>query len=241
MLVFLLLLTATFHPSRPTVGDPIVVDFAKPAVIDRSPAYEIVSNGGTRVVVRTFEPKPFALSGVTGGVQFRNLVVPVRSVLAPKDAMKPAPLKPPRREPFPRAPIVAIAIAALVAAAAWAGVYAMHKRDMRRAREAMPVPAAELFRRGVTALMDKPSPQPWAALADATRAYLAARGFSADLTTSQLVTELGGHDVIADILRRGDLEKFSPWGAPPGDFGALANRALALPEEFEPRPTEEAA
>ncbi len=234
MLIFLLLVTATFHPAHPTVGDPIVVEFAKPVVLDRSPAYEIVSQGGPRAVVRTFEPKPFALNGTTEGVHFRNLVVPVRSVLAPNDALQPAPLKPPRRLPMPRAPLGAIGVAALLAAAAWAGVYALHVRELHRARGVPVVPPAERFRAAVAALIDRPREQPWASLADHTRAYLDSRGFGADLTTSQLLASLDRHDVIAEILRRGDLEKFSPWGAPPGDFTALARRALTLPDELEP-------
>src|SRR5512140_2993993 len=108
MLTLLLLVTATFHPAQPTVGDPITVQFARPVALDRSLAYEIVSQRGNTAVVRTFEPKPFALSGTTGGVEFRNLVVPVRSVLAPKDSLQPAPLAPPHPLPMPRTPLVAI-------------------------------------------------------------------------------------------------------------------------------------
>src|SRR5437660_4401603 len=78
-------LTAVFHPARPTVGDPIVIEFREPVVLDPSPQYEIVSTDGKRVVVRTFSAKPFALSGHAGQVKFRNLVVPVQSVLKAKD------------------------------------------------------------------------------------------------------------------------------------------------------------
>lgn len=242
MLTFLLVITATFHPARPTVGDPITVDFARPVVLERSASYEVVSQHGARVVVRTFEPRPFALSGVTDGVRFRNLVVPVRSVLAPKDSMQPAPLKPPRKAPWPRAPFIAIAAAAAVAALAWAALSAVHARSKRSAREAVVVPPAERFRLTVAALLDSPAAaQRWAALADAVRAYLDGRGFGSDLTTSQILAELHGHELIADVLRRGDLEKFSPWGAPPGDFTAVAKRALELPEQFEPKPEAEAA
>jgi hypothetical protein len=241
MLTFLLLVTATFHPARPTVGDPITVDFARPVVLDRAPAYEIVSQRGSRAVVRTFEPKPFALSGTTDGVHFRNLVVPVRSVLAPNDALQPAPLKPPRKLPMPRGPFVAIGAAALLAIAAWAGLYALHIREKRRARGVLPIPPAERFRAAVSGLIARRPAQPWAELADAVRSYLDERGFGAELTTSQLLASLGGHELIAEILRRGDLEKFSPWGAPPGDFRTVALRAFALPDEFEPAPASEVA
>ena len=65
----LLLLTAitTFHPARPTVGDPITIDFAAPTVVDPSPDYEVVSRGGNRVVIRTFVPHTIAVTGRGGG------------------------------------------------------------------------------------------------------------------------------------------------------------------------------
>src|SRR5512140_1574682 len=94
--------TATFRPPRPTVGDPIAIDFPAPVVLDRSADFEIVAQRGAHVVVRTFEAKPFALSGRMGDVAFRNLVVPVHSVLQQKDPMTPAPLKPPLVEPMPK-------------------------------------------------------------------------------------------------------------------------------------------
>ena len=34
-------------------------------------------------------------------------------------------------------------------------------------------------------------------------------------------------------LRQGDLQKFSPWGAAPGDVRALARQALELIPELE--------
>src|SRR5437763_9763153 len=112
---FFTLFTATFRPAAPTVGDPIAIDFPAPVVLDKSPDFEIVSQRGARVVVRTFEAKPFVLSGRMGSVAFTNLIVPVRSVLKEKDAMAPAPLIAPRREAFPRSVMMAIAIAVLLA------------------------------------------------------------------------------------------------------------------------------
>jgi len=49
--------------------------------------------------------------------------------------------------------------------------------------------------------------------------------------------------LIATILKQGDLEKFSPWGAAPADFDDVAKRALDLPSWAEPPevPAEEAA
>jgi hypothetical protein len=235
MFLALLIVTATFRPPHPTVGDPITIDFAQPVVVDVSPAYEVVSQHGRRVVVRTFEPRPFALSGSTAGVRFRNLVVPVRSVLAPKDTMQPAPLKPPRQTTWPREPFIAIAAAALLACAAWAAVYAVERRAERARRLVAALPPAHRFRAAVSTLRDSLPPQHWAALADALREYLGSRGYGADLTTSQILGRLGDHELIADVLRRGDLEKFSPWGVPAGDFDSVASRALDLPDELEPK------
>ncbi len=234
-------MTATFHPAHPTVGDRITVDFPRSVVLDRSPAYEIVLQHGSRAVVRTFEPKPFALSGTTDGVRFRNLVVPVRSVLAAGDAMQPAPLKPPQRLPMPRAPFVAIGVAALVAAAAWAGLLALHRRRAAsRARRAGHSSGGALP--GGRGVFDGEAAG--AAMGLSRRSHpdlprrARIRGRPHEL---QLLASLGGHELIAEILRRGDLEKFSPWGAPPGDFSALAQRALTIPDEFEPAPVAEEA
>jgi hypothetical protein len=189
------------------------------------------------IVIRTFTPKPIVLGGVIGRVRFRNLVVPVRSVLAPKDAMQPAPLVPPRVPPQPRTAMIAILIASLLAVAGWVTAYLLSRE--KKIEPAASVAPAERFR--IAVKQSARSKQRWASLANAVRAYLAARGFGPDLTTSQLLAQLHD-DVVEEILRLGDLEKFSPWGAPAGDFDATAQRALTLLDRFEPRdPAEEAA
>lgn len=223
-------LTATFRPAAPTVGDPIAVEFRGPVRLDPSPQYEIVSQAGNRAVVRTFAPRPIELSGVAGGVRFRRLVVPVRSVLQPNDKLEPAPLKPPRPLPPARLPFVLIAAAALAAAAAWAAAIALARRRTTAAVIVPPMPPYERYRRTVLALRENPNgPQRWAALADATRVYLAASAPSlgTELTTSQLLQRMGGAgEVVGAVLRQGDLEKFAPWGTPEGDFDEVAQRAL---------------
>jgi hypothetical protein len=219
MIPILLLVTATFRPPAPTVGDLITIDFRQPVVINPSPQFEIVSQRGSRVVIRTFEPKPFAISGRTGDIAFRNMFVPVRSVLAPKDNLTPAPLKPPLAEPYPRLPFVLIGIAALMAIGAWVAVV---KLDRQEAIVEPVVPPVERFRTSVAAARN------WSQLADAVREYLAAT----TLTTTEL---LGRTDsaTVAEILRQGDLEKFSPWGPRPADLAALKRRALELIREEE--------
>jgi hypothetical protein len=230
----LLLLTAitTFQPPRPTVGDPITIDFATPTVVDPSPDYEVVSRGGNRVVIRTFVPRTIAVTGRTAEGPV-SVMIPVHSVLKPDDKLEPAPLKPPRPEPWPRLPFVAIGVAVLAAIAAWTAVVLLAKR-----RTPMPrivVAPVDAFRARVVALRRDAAPMRWARLADAVRAYLAAvrNDLGAELTTSELLRRIDD-DAVAKILRQGDLEKFSPWGATPANFDDALSRALEIPVWAEP-------
>ncbi|MEA2490885.1 MAG: hypothetical protein QOH21_2677, partial [Acidobacteriota bacterium] len=69
LLPILALLTVTIQPAAPAVGDRITVTFDAPVTsIDRSESFEVVEQQGARVVVRTFEPKPFAMSGTMSQV-----------------------------------------------------------------------------------------------------------------------------------------------------------------------------
>jgi len=245
ILTILAAVTVTFTPPAPTVGDPITITFAQPVKLDPSPAYEVVTgvvraSGAPRearqsraplqhqVVVRTFAPRPFTLSGTTGGVRFRNLTVPVRSVLKQNDDLVPAPLTPPHAIPYPRAPFIAIAIAALFAIATWALAWVLARRAMRVVLEPA-ITADERFRRAVAEA--RAHEDRWAALADATRAYLAETraNLGSELTTTELLPRLDEREhVVVDILRHGDMEKFSPVGAPLRDFDEVASKALEL-------------
>jgi hypothetical protein len=228
ILVLLAVFSATFQPPRPTVGDRIVINFPAPVVLDASKDYEVVEQKGNRAVIRSFQPAPFALSGTSGNVRFQNLVVPMTSVLTPNDDLKPAPLRPPQPVPYPRAPFVALGVAAAIAVATWAGVWWFSRRP--KAAPVVPaIPVDERFRRAVLAA--KTQPERWAALADATRAYLAETRtrLSSDLTTTELVARLREDErIVSAILRQGDLEKFSLSGAEPEDFDEVADRALRL-------------
>lgn len=232
ILAVLAFVTVTFSPPAPTVGDPITIDFKAPVVLDPSPAYEIVSQQGRRAVVRTFTPREIALSGTSGGVRFRNLRIPVRSVLKQGDDLAPAPMTAPRALPYPRAPFIAIAVAALLAIAAWTLVWYLARRTVRAAVPA--IPPDERFRRAVLALRDdERHPHRWAALADEARAFLAATRshLGSELTTTEVIPRLQGDEsVIAEILRQGDLEKFSPWGATARNFEEIVDRVLVLAE-----------
>ena len=217
--------TATIRPAAPTVGDPIAIDFPAPVALDPSPSYDIVSQHGAHAVVRTFEAKPFVVSGRMGNVAFTNLVVPVRSVLKEKDSMRLAPLVAPRGEPFPESVLIALAIAALLIALA---LFTLLRRRKKPAAVVPEIPPVERFRAAVLALRDEEdTPERWAKLADALRDYLAATSdLGRELTTAEVVARRRDA-VVARILRHGDLEKFSPWGTE-GDFETVADEALRL-------------
>ncbi|MEO8378502.1 MAG: hypothetical protein ABI779_02440 [Acidobacteriota bacterium] len=243
MILVLALVTATMQPAAPKVGDRITVTFAAPVVLDASPAYEVVERQGNRVVVRTFEPKPFVISGTTAGTHFSNLRIPVTSVLKPKDDLAPAPLAPPRRPSYPAVPFMALGLSALAALVTWLLLWARsRKRASQPLASAGVVRPEDRYRSAVLALRGNPSrPARWAALANETRAYLAATRphLGSDLTTSELLPRLGVREaVVREILRQGDLEKFSPRGAPARDFDEIAAGALEL---LQPPPMEAAA
>ncbi len=232
MLALTLALAIQFHPPQPAVGDLITVDVGKgPIVLQKAVGYEVVSHVGGRVVVRTFEPKAFTLSGTAGGKAFSQ-VIPVRSVLKPKDDVTPAPLAPPRLEPETTLPWILIAAAGLLATAAW-GWLAFRARRERPAEKVLPpLTPVQRYRATVESLRAAPkTPKRWARLADALRDYVAAtRELSLDLTTTELLAR--AYDpVIAEVLHQGDYEKFSPWGAQQLDFDAVARRALELAHE----------
>ena len=218
---FFLLATVTYRPPEPTVGDPITIEYAEPVTVKPSPEYEIVSHTPTSVVVRTFAPNTITVHSTAADV-----VIPIKSVLAPDDAMKPAPLRPPHALPPSRAPWIAIAIAALCAAVTWFFVW---RHRFKQAVIEPVVPSDVRFRNAVRDAAR--APRRWAALADATRAYIASAypGLGIELTTAELLARSGElAESLRPILQQGDLEKFSPWGPQPADFDAASAKALEL-------------
>lgn len=231
ILAVLALVTASFHPAEPKVGDLVTITFPAPVVLDASRDYEVVSRNGNIVVVRTFVPQPFALGGTIGKVRFRNLRVPIRSVLKQGDDLALAPLAPPRPMAWPSPWWFALAIAVLFALVILIVLWLRAKK--RAPEESKPVASPEeRFRAAVLALRENPSrPLRWAALADETRKFLAATHprLGSDLTTTELVPRLVEQEhVVAEILQQGDLEKFSRRGAAQREFDELADRALEL-------------
>jgi hypothetical protein len=229
--VLFLALITTFQPARPTVGDPVTIEFAVPTIVRPSADYEVLSQHGNSAVIRTFVPHTITVTGQSAEGPV-SVMIPIHSVLKPDDKLEPAPLKPPKTEPWPRLPFVAIGIAAVAAIAAWVAVVLLAKRRVQKPRIVI-IPAEE-FRGRVMALR-RDAPMRWARLADAVRAYLASvrADLGAELTTSELLARID-HAPIAQILRQGDLEKFSPWGAAPADFDEIANKALEIPAWAEP-------
>jgi hypothetical protein len=238
VLVFVLAaFTVTIRPAEPKIGQWITVEFPAAVALDPSPDYEIVSRQGRQVVVRTFNPKPFVMSGTSGGVRFAKVTVPVTPVLAPNDSLTPAPLAPPVVTPYPRGPFIAITVAGLAVLSTWLAVWRSAHR-MTAPVTIGPVRSPEQrFREAVLALRGNGEhPRRWAALADETRIFLAAtRHLGNELTTTELVPRLAERDVVAaDILRFGDVEKFAPGGRPEAEFEAVADQALILAQERVP-------
>jgi hypothetical protein len=226
ILAVLLLVGATFRPASPTVGDPVTIEFPAPVKLEPSRDFEVISNDGKRVVVRTFAPKPFDVRGTMNGAPIR-VRIPVASVLKAKDTMDPAPLAAPREVPYPRGAFVAIAIAAVAAVLAWA--FALLRARKKVAAPVLPAQSPqERFRAAVLALQKTRS---WGRLADETRVYLAATRpqISTDLTTTELVPRLRSHEAfVAHILHQGDVEKFSQHKPAADDFDEAARKALGL-------------
>lgn len=237
--LLVLALITTFQPARPSVGDPITIRFAAPTVLDPSPDYEVVSRSGNSVVIRTFVPHTITVKGHSADGPV-SVMIPIHSVLKADDKLEPAPLIPPKPEPWPRLPFVAIAIAALAAAAAWTAVVLLAKR--RVTKPVVVVVPVEQFLARVQALRRGASPMRWAYLADAVRTYLAQvrDDLGAELTTSELLSRIEEVEPgerrrhVGEILRQGDLEKFSPWGAAPLSFDDAVTRALEIPSWAEP-------
>jgi len=163
-----------------------------------------------------FVHKPSKVAFV-GDVLFRNMVVPVHSVLKPRDNLSPAPLKPPRSEPYPWMPFVWIGVAALLAIGAWTAVVLLARRAAAASAPKPAIPPDERFRKAVAAARS------WAQLADAVREYIGAT----TKTTTEVLAQTSS-SLLDEVLHQGDLEKFSPWGPRPGDLRALKMRALEL-------------
>lgn len=231
------IVTASFSPAQPKVGDPITVTFPAPVVLDASREYEVVARRGNVVVIRTFEPRELTLNGTLGNVRFRNLKIPMASVLKQGDDLVPAPLAPPRPLEIAWLKWIAITLAVLLALGLLIWLWLRLRRKKPDVESVPQLSAEERFRAAVLALRHDPSRRHrWAALADETRRFLAATRpqLGSDLTTTELVPKLDERErVVEEILRQGDLEKFSRRGAMQREFEEVADRVLDIAKPSE--------
>ena len=222
-------------PRAPTVGDRIRLEFATGsggrALLDPSPEFEIVSQRDGHVVIRSFRPGPLALSGrlLSGGrsIEFRNLSIEIHSVLAPGDALRPAPLRPP--VPLPHDRRVDWWLGAIAAAAVllWAGVFFRH-RGRARAEEVPLLPAREEFLEAITRAREEKSDEFALILSDAVRRYFARTDprLGRELTRTEFLEAIhpiipaGQLTTVSSVLSQADWLKFS------GSRTVLADRNL---------------
>ena len=146
--------------------------------------------------------------------------------------LAPAPLAPPRAAQIAWLRWTGIALALLLALAVLIVLWIRRRRKPLKSVALPELSPEERFRAAVRALREDPARRlRWAALADETRKYLAATRvqLGSELTTTELVPRLDERQsVVAEILRQGDLEKFSRRGAAPREFDDLAGKALEL-------------
>lgn len=233
-----------YEPAAPTVGDPVRIEYqivpGARIVPDVSSAYEIVSADGSTMIVRSFRPGPLTVAGSVerdGGIRepFRGPTIEVRSVLAEDDELQPAPLKPPVAPPAEKFPSVAIACAAGAALLAWAGVLLWKVKD--GPDTSLPPGLEQTFRARLSALRLRPFEQEAVAeVAELTREFLARHdpAYARELTSTELISRLRESPdfrfagPVTDVLREGDLAKFSPWGSHYDGMGPLVDRAEEL-------------
>lgn len=241
MLIAITAVPVRFSPASPTIGDVVTVEVRHPNVaFAESEGIELVEAAGSRARLRMMRPGLQTVRfDVTAAARTVRLAfnVTVASVLAPDDALKPAPLAPPEPVPYPRAAWAAIAFAAGAAIVSWAALVMLHRR--RRAHAA-PITAQpvlsprEEFEVELHALAGRTDRAAAIGLANATRQYLAAVDASLplELTTSELLARLGGRlAAVPKILRAGDRAKFAPWPASADPH--LVEEARQLPLEYE--------
>lgn len=229
-------------PKAPTVGDLIRLEFATGrggrVLLDPSPDLEIVSQRGGQAVIRTFRPGPLALTGrlLSDGrdIEFRNLSIEIHSVLAPGDALRPAPLRPPL--PLPRDRRVDGWLGALAAAAAvlWTAVFFRHR--LRPVAEEVPLlPAREEFIEAVERARMEKGDGFLLILSDAIRRYFARtdQRLGRDLTRTEFLEVIGrilpdGQlSIVSSVLSQADWLKFSGSRTVPAER-SLIDRALDL-------------
>jgi len=211
-------------PKSPTVGDLIRLEFAAGSagrvLLDPSPEFEIVSQRGGEVVIRSFRPGPVSIAGrlLADGraVEFRNLTLDIRSVLAPGDPLRPAPLRPPLPLPLDRRADWWLGGMAAAAALIWAGVFIRH-RPRARMKEVPPLPAREEFIESVERARREKTVDFLLILSDAVRRYFARSDprLGRELTRTEFLDAISRTlpaaqlAIVSAILSQADWLKFS--------------------------------
>jgi len=245
-------LTVTVSPALPTVGDLIHLHFplenGESVRLSASPDYEILSVVGNVATIRAFKPGAFRVAGAivtpAGIHSFQNLEVRITSVLAPGDSLEPAPLKPPITAAPPAIALPLIACSLVAALIAWTLLVLVSRRRRLDEDEEPAAPSLEPAQELRQALGEIAALEPRIAaakLAGATRRYLSRidPSYGRELTSRELLRVMehtaarSAVDLVADILRQGDLAKFSLWSPDMAIIRDLAGRALELPGLFE--------
>lgn len=223
---FALALTVPVQPAKPTVGEPIRVDFSKhgdSVRLQTLPAEtEIVSTNGAIVTLRAFSTGTLMLDGVvTRGreaIRFRNLPVTVSSVLSSADDLAPAPLVPPKPLPENRTANVAIILAAVAALISAVALWLRHRGEVRSGFDVIEDTSSsdeleELLRSWPARLDDAFL----ARVADVVRRRVSRSDaeLSLSLTSRELLeaAPVSHQQALRPILEAGDRAKFSPFGA----------------------------
>lgn len=242
LIVAITALPVRFSPATPTIGDLVHVEVrhSAPITFERSETIELVRSEGNKASVRVLRTGPQKVSfTVNDAARTSRLAfnIVVASVLAPDDALQPAPLAAPQKTPYPRAAIIACSVAALAALFAWTLLAYLHRRVRRQEVPAGITnelsPRAEL-EAALETLRERRDRDAAIALADAVRRYLARvdPALDLDLTTSELLARIPPTlPMMSKILRAGDRAKFAPW---PSDADPrLVDAARQLLETYE--------
>ncbi|HUO84718.1 MAG TPA: hypothetical protein VM534_06340 [Thermoanaerobaculia bacterium] len=226
----------------PTVGEPFAIDYPieQGARLLPDPGqsqdWEVISQNGSHVVLRAFRPGDLELRFeiVDRFGRARSLVIPqtIQSVLAEGET-DPSPLSgpvPPRIQPIGW---ILPAVAALAALLLWLPLLRVGKVVEKEGSPIRRLTFREELER-IRAL--EPNAKRYTELADALRALLPELDgdLGRELTSAEIIemTRLRMSrrygEALAVVLRFGDREKFSGWGADPSRF----DEVFMLAEQF---------
>lgn len=240
LLTALAALPVRYAPAQPTVGDVVTIEVPRHAAsISEVSGGEVLPAVAGRMQVRMMRPGSQRVSfTVSGSPQRYAFELAVVSVLTPDDKLQPAPLEAPRPLLFPRAATVALVAAVAAMFLSWGALAYFARRRKEEQIDAPPVPllpARDEFLSELRSLAGRTDRAAAAILADATRRYLARTDatLTLEMTTSELLRRIDRErELVAGILRTGDLAKFAPW--PVAADPRLIADAARLVDAYEP-------